>query len=110
MWIQYYMRSPKFPDWPEDEMKAYLKAKYAPEKGKHVRYFADLLGVSTGTAYNYLKQAGVSLVQKEEATIGERRTCSVCHRDLPLKKFHKDSTKSRGHSYVCKQCRKAGGK
>lgn len=103
------MKSPKFPDWPEDEMKAYLKGKYNPAKGRGVPYFMDKLGVSRRTAYNYLKEAGIVFWRSsDEVTVGEYRTCRICKKDKLLSKFYKDKTKSRGRKYVCRACTKEG--
>jgi len=99
------MHSPKFPEYNDAEIREWIGILY--KDGKSLRWIADKLEISHSSVRRALVNEKVSRRSKEEITIGERRTCRVCHRDKPLKQFHKDSTKSRGYGYVCKRCRQS---
>ncbi len=101
------LKAPNFPEDSDAAIRAYIKRKYAPSEGRGVRFFAEKLGVSVGTAHSYLKNVLGYLQQQEEVTVKDRRRCQVCKKDKQLTtQFPKDPSHSRGYGYVCKTCLK----
>ena len=98
------MHSKKFPEYNEKELMEWVTIIY--KKGKAIRWIAEKLEMSYSSVRRVLINNQVILRQKEEVTIGNRRTCRICKKEKPLDKFVKDKTKSKGYAYICKICKR----
>ncbi len=98
------LTSQRYPDLSHGELVSFCGEAYG--KGKSLHWIARKLGISYYAARSGVQESNTPLRQMKVVTDGTVRVCRSCGVEKALKHFPKDRTKSKGHGYVCTQCRR----